>query len=151
MKGVKVIHILGKFYWYGICFLCWFSIHEMAPFWYFLDPYSPKYCLILLKLLPEVVSNKINTVWKILPNLDFWIKWNAVKFHIGAQFTVGKPKILLKTKIFAKTASLGIINNISSRSQKSQNSFKITPKNTFWVQIGSKLPPWVKGSSQILT
>ena len=39
----------------------------------------------------------------------------TVLFHIGAQLTAGKPKILLKTKISAKTASLGIINDVSPR------------------------------------
>ena len=33
-------------------FLYWFSIHEIAHFWDFLGPYSPKYWLILLKLWP---------------------------------------------------------------------------------------------------
>ena len=99
-----------------------------GPFLGFFGLYSPKYCLILLKLLPEVVSNKKNSVWKILQNLEFWLKWNVVKVsvvvkvtvsvHIGAHFTTGKPKILLKAKISAKTASLGIINNVSLRSQK---------------------------------
>ena len=135
-------YICRKFHQYSNCsceiknfqsFLYWFSIHEMAPFWDFLDPYSPKYCLILLKLWPEVVSNKINTVWKLLPNLEFWLKWNAVKV---TQFAVGKPKILLKNKIFAKTASLGIINNTSSRSQKSHRILVKLRQKTF---SGSKL------------
>ena len=50
-----------------------------GPFLGFFGPYSPKYCLILLKLLPEVVSNKKNSVWKILQNLELLLKWNAVK------------------------------------------------------------------------
>ena len=66
----------------------------------------------------EAVSNKKNSAWKILQSLGFWFKWNVVSVHIGAQFTVGKPKILLKTKISAKSPSLGIINNVSARSQK---------------------------------
>ena len=58
--------LLGKFHQYSICgcevknfrsFSCLFSIHKMAPFWDFLDPYSPKYCSTLLKFWPEVVSN----------------------------------------------------------------------------------------------
>ena len=36
----------------------------------------------------------------------------------GAQFTVGKSKILLKTKISAKMTSLGISNSDSTSSQK---------------------------------
>ena len=42
----------------------------------------------------------------------------TVLVHFGAQFTTRKPKKLLKTKIYAKTASLGIPNNVSPRSQK---------------------------------
>ena len=43
----------------------------------------------------------------------------TVLVHFGTQFTTGKSKTLLKTKIFAKTSSLGISNNVSLRSQKS--------------------------------
>ena len=76
----------------------------------------------------------------------------TVSVHIEAIFIVGKPKILLETNISAKTASLEIIDNISPNSQKkSQNSCKNRQKNILCAQNGSKLPPWVKGSSQILT
>ena len=30
--------------------------------------------------------------------------------------------------------------------EKSRNSWEIKPKNIFWGQIGSKLPPWLKRS-----
>ena len=54
----------GKFHLYSVCgcqvikfeMFSWrCSIHEMAHFWGFLDPNSPKYGQILLKFLPDVV------------------------------------------------------------------------------------------------
>ena len=59
-------------------------------------------------------------------SLQFW-------YILGVQFTARKPKILLKTKISAKTTSLGISNNISPRSQKDHRILvklsKKTPQN----------------------
>ena len=144
-------YICGKLHQYSICgcelvFLYWFSIHEMAPFWDFLGPYSPKYCLILLELWPEVVSNKKNSAWKILQNLGFWLKWNVVSVHIGSQFTVGKPKILLKTKTSAKSASLGIINNVSPRSQKNHRILvKLSQKTLSRPKLGLRYNHGSKG------
>ena len=67
----------------------------------------------------------------------------TVLVHFGAQFTTRKPKKLLKTKIYAKTASLGIPNNVSPRSQKNHRILVELGKKKFFVcaQIGSKLPP----------
>ena len=118
--------------WYSFCccevnnfqsFLYFFSIHERAPFWGFFGPYSPKYCSILLKFWQDLVSNKTNTVFvKYFKILNFSSNETHPKFtvlvHFGAQFTAGKPKILLKTKTSAKTASFGMSYNISPRSQK---------------------------------
>ena len=56
--------------------------------------------------------------------------------HTGAQFTVGKPKISLKTKSTAKTASLVIINKVSPRSQKNH---RIIVKFSQKILSGSKL------------
>ena len=73
VKDPIMILIRGRFYQYSICgckvknfqsFSYWFSIHEMGPFWWFLCPYSPKYCLILVTFWPEVVSNKKNTLFE---------------------------------------------------------------------------------------
>ena len=54
-------------------------------------------------------------------NLNFVSNGTHLKFtvlvHFGTQFTAGKPKILLKTKISAKTASLEIYSNVSPSSQ----------------------------------
>ena len=109
-------------------------------------PFSPKYSSILLKFWPEVVSNKINTVWTIIQNFAYFgsngtrLKF-TVLFTFGAQFTAGKPKILLKTKIFAKTKSLGISNNVSPRSQKNYRILvKLSKKYFLGGQIGSKSP-----------
>ena len=85
--------------------------------------------------------------WALNPSNIVWSCWNfdqngmqltfTVWVHIGAQFTVGKPKILLKTKTSAKTASLGMINNISPRSQKNQKSFvKLSQKNFSRPKLG---------------
>ena len=78
---------------------------------------SPKYCLVLQKL-PEM-----KTVFeKSFKILNFGLNGMQLKFtvlvHIGAQYTDGKPKILVKTKISAKTTFSGIINNVTPRSHK---------------------------------
>ena len=57
------------------------SMNEMAPSWGFLGPYSPKYCLILLKMWPEVVSINKKTVFeKSFKILNFGpneMEWNC--------------------------------------------------------------------------
>ena len=77
---------------------------------------------------------------KYFKSLNFGSNGTYAKFtvlvHFGVQFTAGKPKILLKTKISAKTASLGIINNISPRSEKNH---KILVKLSLKTFFGSKL------------
>ena len=83
--------------------------------------------------------------------------------HCGAQLTAGKPKILLKTKTSAKTASLGISNNVSPRYQKNHRILvKFCDFSGTWEgggggggggsQIGYKFPPWrrTKGALEIL-
>ena len=86
-----------------LSFSYWFSIHEMAPFFgrgergEDSSPYFHKYCSILLKIWTE-------------------LKWNAPKvYNFG---TFWGSIYHLKTKIYAKTAPLGILNNVSPRSQK---------------------------------
>ena len=110
MKELIKIHICGKFHHYSICgcktkkfqsFSYQSSIHKMAPFWWFLGPYFPKYCSVLLKFWLEVISNKINTVFeKSFKILHFGLNGTQPKFtvivYFGALFTGGKPKILLK-------------------------------------------------------
>ena len=103
----------------------------------FLGAYTPKHCSVLLKFWQEVVSNKENTVFKkSFKNLNFSINGRhpkfTVLFHFVAQFTAGKPKILLKPKISAKTTSLGISNSARPRSQKNDRILvKLNKKETF--------------------
>ena len=116
-------------------FLYWFSIHEMAPFWDFSGPNFSKYCLILLTFWP--VSNKKITVFKkSLKILNFGSNGMQLNFIVsvlfGAQFTAGKPKTFLKTKISAKTTSSEIVNNISPRSQKNHRILGKLSLKTFF-------------------
>ena len=48
---------------------------------------------------------------------------SLVLFLFGAQFTTGKPKILLKTKISAKTTSLGISNTAIFKNKQKKKHF----------------------------
>ena len=58
----------------------------------------------------------------------------------GAQFTVGKSKILLKTKISAKMTSLGISNSDSPSSQKDYRVLiKLIKKGPIFVGFGEYL------------
>ena len=103
-------HICGTFHQYSRCgceifkifkfVLYWFSIYEIIHFWDFLGSYSPKHCLILLKLWPDVVSNKKNSFWKILQNLEFLLKWNAVEVYSFGPYW--RPIYRRKTKNIAK-------------------------------------------------
>ena len=91
-------------------------------------------------------SNKTNTLLgKSFKILNFGSNGTHPKFtvlvHFGTQFTIGKPKQFLKTKISAKTSSLWISINVSPRSQKHHRILIKLSKKTFWAQIGSKLPP----------
>ena len=114
----------------------------MAPFWGILSRYSPKYCSILLKFWPEVVSIKINTVFeKSFKVLNFSLNETHPNFtvfvHLGGPIYRWKLKILQKIKIFAKTASFGISNNISPRSQKNKRMLvkSTKKKNTFGAKL----------------
>ena len=118
-----------------------------------------KYCSILLKFWPALVSSKKNIVFeKSFRILRFGSNETHPKstalVHFGVQFIARKPKILPKTKFSAKNASLEISNNVSPRSEKSQSSFEINQKIlVFGAHIGSKLSPWghTKESFEILT
>ena len=67
----------------------------------------------------------------------------TVLVHFGVQFTAGKPKILLTTKISAKTISLGISNNVSPRPKKNHRILiKLSESNILCTQIGFKMSPW---------
>ena len=87
-------------------------------FWLFLCAFTPKYCLILLKFWPEVVSIKTNTGFEKSFNiLSFGSNGTHPKFTalvlFGVQFTTRKPKILVKIKTSAKSLSLLISSHVS--------------------------------------
>ena len=131
MKDLK-IYICDKFHQYSICgceikifqtFWYWFSIHETLS-WVFLALFPQnivQFCWNFDQRWSPISVWK-DSVWKILQNFEFNSNGRhrkfTVLFHFGAQFTAGKPKILLKTKVSAKTTFLGISNSISPRSQK---------------------------------
>ena len=112
-----------------------------------MGPYSPKHCSVLLKFWPDVAPIRKTLFKKSFKTFNSSINGRHPKFTVlflfGAQFTTGKPKILLKTKISAKTASLGKSNSVRPRSQKNHRILvKLNKKETiFWAQTGSKLPP----------
>ena len=63
----------------------------------------------------------------------------TVLFHFGVQFTAGKPKMLLITKISAKTKSLGIPNSVSSTFQRNDRilvKLKKKTKHFFGPKLG---------------
>ena len=66
----------------------------------------------------------------------------TVLAHFRTQFTAGKAKILLKTKISAKTTSLRT-SNVSPRFQKSLRILvKLSKKKFFWgSKSGLNCPP----------
>ena len=76
------------------------------PLSVFLGSYFPKYCSILLKFWPEVVSNKTNTAWTILQNFAFWLKWTTPNVYSFGPFWgpiyCQKIKNIAKTQIFYK-------------------------------------------------
>ena len=96
------------------------SMNEMAPFWGFLGPYSPKYCLILLKMWPEVVSINKKTVFeKSFKILNFGpneMEWNCngilnqMKVYSFGPFWspvyYEKPKSIDKNQNFCKNCIL---------------------------------------------
>ena len=113
-----------------------------ASFLVSLGLYTSKCCLILLKFWPEIVSIKTNTVFgKSFKIFNFDSNETHPKFtvlvHFGVQFTTGQPKILLKTKIFAKAISLVISNSVSPRPQKNHRILVKSNKKTLlgsnWV------------------
>ena len=69
------------------------SIHEMALYWGFLGPYSPKYGRIMLNFSPEVFSNNRKTVFSEFFK-SYYFSWNVMypKFtflvQIGAYVTI---------------------------------------------------------------
>ena len=74
---------------------------------------------------------------------------NGMQLKFTVWFTVycWKTKNIAKNQIFAKIASLGIINNVSPSSQKNQRILeKLSLKTFFGPKLGLHCPPWVKVS-----
>ena len=128
--------------------LYWFSIHEMAPFMGFWALTPQNIVQSYWNFEQRLSFDKTNAVFEnSFKVLNFSSEGTHPKFtvlvHFGAQFIAGKPRILLKTTISPKAASLGISNNLSPRSQRNHKIFAKLSKNSniFCAQIGSKLPP----------
>ena len=109
MKDLIEICICGKLNQYSISgcevknFLKAFCVDSVSmkwPLWGVLGPYSPKYCSVLLIFWPEVIfQSKKHSVWKILQNFKFWLKWNAPKIYSFGPFW--GPSYHRKTKNIA--------------------------------------------------
>ena len=78
----------------------------------------------------NILIEKSLKILKFCSNGTNWTSTDLVRF--GAQFVAGKPKILLKSKLSPKTASLGISNNVSARSQNKNHRIlvKLSKKKT---------------------
>lgn len=89
--------------------------------------------------LPNIVQSSYNFRQNLSPIRQTLLKMSFKIFRFGsngshpkftvwvqfrAQFTAGKPKVLLKTKISTKITSLEISNDVSSRSQKNKKMLK---------------------------
>ena len=118
--------------------------------------------LILLAHFRSFLFIPSYTLWEILKRsslpvrgvfeksfkiLNFGLNGMHSKFtvlvHFGAQFIPQKPKKLPKTKIYAKTASLGIPNNLSPRSQKNYKILVAWNKKFFFFFFGRGGTNWV--------
>ena len=70
-----------------------------------------------------------------------------LKFTVWFTVYCWKTKNIAKNQIFAKIASLGIINNVSPSSHKNQRILeKLSLKTFFGPKLGLHCPPWVKVS-----
>ena len=87
----------------------------------------------------NILIEKSLKILKFCSNGTNWTSTDLVRF--GAQFVAGKPKILLKSKISPKTASLGISNNVSARSQNKNH--RILVKLSKKKQTNNWWPNWV--------
>ena len=138
---ISIAYVVVKFKKFKVC--CIDSVPmKMTRLGDFLGLHSSKYCLILLKLWPEVISNKKNTMFgKPFKILNFGSNGMQLNFtvlvHFGAKFTARKTKKLLKTTTSAKTVSLGMINNVRPRSEKNQRILrKLSQKTFFGTKLG---------------
>ena len=103
---------------------------------------------------PEIASNKKNAVFeKSFKILNFDSNGMQLELTVSvyteAQFTDGKPKRLVKTKIFVKTSSLGIVNYVTPRSQKNDRIVvKLSPKTFYGPKLVLNYHHGSKGHSK---
>ena len=137
-KDFNKVHNGGKFHSYSVCgyqlinfqmFSYQSAFMKWPRFRFFFEPLLPQIMLITLKLSPKLVFEIRKTLLqrylKYLNGGNGTYPMFTGLAHFWTQFTFGKPKILPKTKISSKTESLGILNNISDRSQKKRRTFVI--------------------------
>ena len=96
MRGLTELHNRGKFHLYSICgfevkkfemFLWQWSIHEMAYFWAFLGPNSPKYGPILLKFARQLLFRESNALaQEFFKNSNFYRNRTSPKFALFLVF-----------------------------------------------------------------
>ena len=141
MKDRSKIYICGKFHHYSFCGC---EVKRFRVFgWALTPPNIVQSCWNFDQRLSPIRKTLLKESFEIL---NFSINRRHPKFTVlvlfRAQFTTGKPKILLKTKIITKTTSLGISNSVRSRTQKNHRILVIlNKKETFvWAQTGSTLP-----------
>ena len=131
IKDLITIYIRGQFDQYRIfgsevrnfqSFLYRLSIHEMTPFcifWTVTPQKIVQFCWNINQRLSPTRQILLQKSFKIMNfRSDGTYHKFTVSVHFGAQYTAGKPNILLKTKISAKATSLGIWNSASSWSKK---------------------------------
>ena len=143
------IYICGKFHHYSIC---------SCEINFFIDSASMKWPLFRFfwLLFPQKLFDLAEILTRGSPIMQTHCLKNPSKFWklaqmertkslrfwsiFGAQFTVGKSKILIKTKISAKRTSLGISNSDSPSSQKDYRVLiKLIKKGPIFLGFGEYL------------
>ena len=105
--------------------------------WVILSPYLPQ---ILFKLAEMLTKGSLqyekDSIWKILQNFEFLLKWNVLKVYSLGSFRSPshrrKTKNIAKNQISARTTLLRISSNEIPRSQKNQRILVTLSKKTFW-------------------
>ena len=116
LSFIRIAYVIVKFkiFFKKVFCIDWTSM-KLPLLGGFLGSYSPKYCSILLKFWSEIVSNKTNTVWKILQNA-FRLKWDMPKVYglspSWGPIYCGKTKNIAKNQNSSKTTSLGCITSV---------------------------------------
>ena len=123
-------------------FLYWFSIHEMTPFWDFWPLTHPNIVWTswnsgqrYTKIRKTQCLKSPSKCWILAQMECCW--WKLYSFgSYWCPIYRWKTKILLNTKISAKTTSLWIINKVSPRSNKIHRILVKSSQKTF---SGSKM------------